>query len=93
MSNVFYCADDYVGTKGYKYIAVIWETANAYGKFYASNNLRSLKSFVYNQVRQLYDNASGNIYYQDDEWLNDAIYMCWRDYSKTYKQNLLNMYK
>ena len=87
--NILYC-DSYVETKGYKYIAVIWESANAYGAFYASNNLRDLKSFVYHQVRQLYNNARGHIYYQYDDWLNDAIYMCWNDYSNTYKQNLIN---
>lgn len=88
-NKVVYC-ESYNETKGYKYVAEIWESANAYGDFYASDNLRQLKSFVYHQVKQLYDTARGNIYYSSDEHCNDPIYMCWREGNKTYKQNLLN---
>ena len=84
--NIVWCKTD-EETKGYKYIAVIWESAGSYGKLYASNNLRDLKSFVYNQVRQLYSDASGNIYYALDRHLDNPVYICWRDYSKTYSQN------
>ena len=84
--NVFYC-DTLEETIGYKYVATIRESNSSYSDLYCSNNLRSLKSFVYNQVKQLYDTASGNIYYQSDEHYEDPIYMCWNEYSKTYKQN------
>ena len=84
--NVKWCETD-EESKGYKYVAVIWESANAHGDVYASNNLRDLKSYVYNQVKQLYDTASGNIYYALDKYFDNPIYMCWRDYSKTYSQN------
>ena len=84
--NVKWCKTD-EESKGYKYVAVIWESANAHGDVYASNNLRDLKSYVYNQVKQLYDTASGNIYYALDKYFDNPIYMCWRDYSKTYSQN------
>lgn len=73
--------------KGYKYVASIKESNNSYSQLFASNNLRDLKSFVYKEVKQLYDTASGNIYYSSDEYYNDPIYMCWNEYSKTYKQN------
>ena len=84
--NVKWCNTD-EETKGYKYVAVIYESASTYGKLYGSNNLKDLKSYVYNQVKQLFDTASGNIYYQSDENYEDPIYMCWNEYSKTYKQN------
>ena len=84
--NVFYC-DTLEETIGYKYVATIRESNSSYSDLYCSNNLRDLKSFVYNQVRQLFDTASGNIYYQSDEHYEDPIYMCWNEYSKTYKQN------
>lgn len=74
-------------TKGYKYVAVIWESNSSNGDLYVSNNLRDLKSFIYNQVKQLFDTASGNIYYALDRHFDNPIYMCWRDYSKTYSQN------
>ena len=84
--NVKWCETD-KETKGYKYVAVIYESNTSYGDLYVSNNLRDLKSFVYNEVRSLYDTAICNIYYQSDEDCNDPIYMCWNEYSKTYKQN------
>ena len=84
--NILYC-DSYVETKGYKYIAVIWESNSSYGQTYASNNLRDLKSFVYSQVRQLYSDARGNIYYSSDKYFDDPIYMCWNEGYKTYAQN------
>ena len=85
-NNVKWCKTD-KETKGYKYVAVIYESASTYGKQYGSNNLKDLKSYVYNQVKQLYDTASGNIYYSSDANFEDPIYMCWRDCGKTYKQN------
>ena len=84
--NVKWCKTD-EETKGYKYISVIWESNTAYGDLYASNNLRDLKSFVYNEIKQLFDTASGNIYYALDKHFDNAIYRCWRDCSKTYSQN------
>lgn len=87
--NVKWCKTD-EESKGYKYVAIIWESNSSLGDLYVSNNLRQLKSFVYSQVRQLYSDASGNIYYSSDEHCNDPIYMCWREGNKTYKQNLLN---
>ena len=84
--NVKWCETD-KEIKGYKYVAVIYESASTYGKLYGSNNLKDLKNYVYNQVKQLYDTASGNIYYSSDEYFEDPIYMCWRDYSKIYSQN------
>ena len=84
--NVKWCKTD-EETKGYKYVAIIWESNSSLGDLYVSNNLKDLKSYVYNQVKQLYDTARGNIYYQSDEYSEDPIYMCWNEYSKTYKQN------
>ena len=84
--NVKWCKTD-EETKGYKYVAIIWESNSSRGDLYVSNNLKDLKSYVYNQVKQLFDTASGKIYYQSDEYYNDPIYMCWNEYSKTYKQN------
>ena len=85
-NKVVYCKS-YDDAKDYKYMAVVWESNTAYGDLYASDNLRQLKSFVYNEVRRLYDTASGNIYYSSDKYCNDPIYMCWNEYSKTYSQN------
>lgn len=84
--NVFY-KSSYKFTKGYKYVAVILEFANAHYTLYASNNLRDLKSCVYHEVRQLYSDASGNIYYSSDENFKDPLYMCWNKGCKTYRQN------
>ena len=84
--NVKWCKTD-EETKGYKYVATVRESNSSYGDLYASNNLRDLKSFVYNEVKQLYDTAIGNIYYQSDKQYEEPIYMCWRDCSKTYSQN------
>ena len=84
--NVKWCETE-EETKGYKYVATIRESNSSYSDLYCSNNLRDLKSFVYNEVKQLYDTASGNIYYQSDEHYEDPIYMCWNEYSKTYSQN------
>ena len=78
------------GAKGYKYVAVIYESNSAYGKFYVSNNLSDLKSFVYNDVKRSFDTARGNIYYQSDEYFSRPIYMCCRDNRKTFSQDLLN---
>ena len=86
MANVKWCKND-EDTKGYKYIAVIWESNSSCGDLYVSNNLRDIKSYVYNKVKQLYDTAAGNIYYAPDKYFENPIYMCWRDYSKTYSQN------
>lgn len=86
-NNVFYC-DDFEETKGYKYIASIKESDSSYSQLYASNNLRELKSFVYNDVRQSFDTASGSIHKSSDEYFNYPIYMCWNEGSKTYCQNL-----
>lgn len=84
--NVKWCETD-EESKGYKYVAVIWESNSSCGDIYASNNLRDLKSFVYNEVKQLYDTARGNIYYSSDKYFDDPIYMCWNEHNKTYKQN------
>ena len=84
--NILYC-DSYVETKGYKYIGVILEFASAHYSLYASNNLRDLKSYVYHELRQLYHDASGNIYYSNDEIFADPLYMCWNKGGKTYAQN------
>ena len=84
--NVKWCETD-EKSKGYKYIAIIWESNSNYGDLYESNNFRDLKSYVYNKVRQLYNTASGNIYYALDRHFENPMYMCWRDCSKTYSQN------
>ena len=85
-NKVYYCSC-YAVAKDYKYMARIYESASPYGNYYASNNLRQLKSFVYNQVKQLFDTASGNIYYSSDRYFDDPIYICWREGNKTYAQN------
>ena len=85
-NNVKWCKND-EATKGYKYVAIIWESNSSFGDLYCSNNLKDLKSYVYNEIKQLYDTAKGNIYYQSDEHYEAPIYMCWRDCSKTYSQN------
>ena len=84
--NIVWCktSDE---TKGYKYVASIKESDSTYSQLFASNNLRDLKSFVYNDVRQLYDTASGNIYHSSDIFYEDPIYMCWNEGCKTYAQN------
>ena len=84
--NIVWCKTE-EETKGYKYIAVLYESNTSYGQTYASNNLRDLKSFVYNCTRQSFNTASGNIYYALDKYFYNPIYICWRDYSKTYAQN------
>ena len=84
--NVKWCETD-EESKGYKYVAVLYESNTTYGDIYASDNLRQLKSFVYNQVKQLYDTASGNIYYSSDKYFDDPIYMVWNEGCKTYAQN------
>ena len=84
--NIVWCDNE--ESKGYKYIAEIWESNSSYGKLYASNNLRALKSYVYNQVKQLYDTAKGNMYLSSDGCRDYPIYMCWRKGRKTYCQNL-----
>ena len=84
--NVKWCKTN-EETKGYKYVAIIWESNSTCGDLYCSNNLKDLKSYVYNEVKQLYDTARCNIYYQSDEHYEAPIYMCWNEYSKTYKQN------
>ena len=84
--NILYC-DNYEIAREYKYLALIYESASSYSKLYASNNLRDIKSFVYSQVRQLYSDARGNIYYSSDIFYEDTIYMCWNEGCKTYAQN------
>ena len=84
--NVKWCETD-EETKGYKYVAIIWESNSSCGDLYVSNNLKDLKSYVYNQVKQLYDTASGNIYYSSDRYFDDPIYMVWNEGYKTYAQN------
>ena len=85
MTNIKWCKND-EECNGYKYVAVIWESNSSCGDLYVSNNLRDLKSFVYHRVKQLYDTAAGNIYYALDKHFDNALYMCWNDYSKTYVQ-------
>ena len=84
--NVKWCETD-EESKGYKYVAIIWESNSSYGDLYASNNFRDLKSYVYNRVRQLYNTASGNIYYALDKHFDNPIYICWNVNNRTYKQN------
>ena len=84
--NVKWCKTD-EETKGYKYVAIIWESNSSCGDLYVSNNLKDLKSYVYNQVKQLYDTASGNIYYSSDRYFDDPIYMVWNEGYKIYAQN------
>ena len=84
--NVKWCKTD-EETKGYKYVAIIWESNSSCGDLYVSNNLRDLKSYVYHEVRQLFHDASGNIYYSNDEIFAAPLYMCWNEGYKTYAQN------
>ena len=83
--NIVYCPDGYAA-QGYKYTAVIWESSSTLGQCYASNNLQDLKGFVYNEVRQLYDTARGEIYYSSIKYGDSPLYMCWREGCKTYKK-------
>ena len=85
-NKVVYCKS-YDDAKKYKYIGAILEYANAHYRLYASNNLRDLKSYVYHEVRQLFHDASGNIYYSNDEIFAAPLYMCWNEGCKTYAQN------
>ena len=85
--KVYYCSG-YAVAKDYKYMSVIWESNTAYGDLYASDNLQQLKSFVYHQIKQLYDTARGNIYYSSDKHFDDPIYMVWNEGSTTHSQNL-----
>ena len=82
-----YSCSCYAVAKDYKYMALIYESNTTYGDIYASDNLRQLKSFVYHQVKQLYDTARGNIYYSSDRYFDDPIYMVWNEGYKTYAQN------
>ena len=84
--KVYYCSC-YAVAKDYKYIASIKESDSSYPHLYASNNLRELKSFVFNDV--VYNNkAKGSIYYSSDKYFDDPIYMVWSDGKKKYSQNL-----
>ena len=85
--DILYC-DNYEIAREYKYLALIYESASSYSKLYASNNLRDLKSFVYSQVRQLYSDARGNIYYSSDKYFDDPIYMVWNEGRTKHSQNL-----
>ena len=84
--KVYYCSC-YAVAKDYRYMALIYESNTTYGDIYTSDNLRQLKSFVYHQVKQLYDTARGNIYYSSDKYFDDPIYMVWNEGCKTYAQN------
>ena len=80
--NVKWCKTD-EETKGYKYIAVLYESNTSYGQTYASNNLRDLKSFVYNCTRQSFNTAKGDIYLSSDEYYSHPIYMVHNEYNGT----------
>ena len=80
--NIVWCKTD-EETKGYKYIAVLYESNTSYGQTYASNNLRDLKSFVYNCTRQSFNTAKGDIYLSSDEYYSHPIYMVHNEYNGT----------
>lgn len=85
--KVYYCSC-YAVAKDYKYIASIKESDSSYSHLYASNNLRELKSFVFNDISVSYPTAKGSIYYSSDKYFDDPIYMVWSDGKKKYSQNL-----
>ena len=82
-----YSCSCYAVAKDYKYMALVYESNTTYGDIYASDNLKQLKSYVYNQVKQLYDTVRGNIYFSSDKYFDDPIYMVWNEGYKTYAQN------
>ena len=73
----------------YQYIAIVWESSGVLGECFASNNFRDIKSYVYNQVKQLYSDARGHIYCSSDTYLDYPLYMCWNEGCKTYKKKLI----
>lgn len=84
--KVYYCSC-YAVAKDYKYIASIKESDSSYPHLYASNNLRELKSFVFNDV--VFNNtAKGSIYYSSDKYFDDPIYMVWNEGRTKHSQNL-----
>ena len=85
--KVYYCSG-YAVAKDYKYIANIKESDSSYSHLYASNNLRELKSFVFNDISVSYPTAKGSIYYSSDKYFDDPIYMVWNEGSTTHSQNL-----
>lgn len=85
--KVYYCSC-YAVAKDYKYIASIKESDSSYSHLYASNNLRELKSFVFNDISVSYPTAKGSIYYSSDKYFDDPIYMVWNEGRTKHSQNL-----
>ena len=86
-NKVYYCSC-YAVAKDFKYMANIKESDSSYSHLYASNNLRELKSFVFNDISVSYPTAKGSIYYSSDKYFDDPIYMVWNEGSTTHSQNL-----
>ena len=84
--KVYYCSC-YAVAKDYKYIANIKESDSSFPQLFASNNLRELKSFVFNDISVSYPTAKGSIYFSSDKYFDDPIYMVWNEGCKTYAQN------
>ena len=85
--KVYYCSC-YAVAKDYKYIANIKESDSSFPQLFASNNLRELKSFVFNDISVYYPTAKGSIYYSSDKYFDDHIYIVWNDGRTKYSQNL-----
>lgn len=85
--KVYYCSG-YAVAKDFKYMASIKESDSSYSHLYASNNLRELKSFVFNDIGVLYPTAKGSIYLSSDKYFDDPIYMVWNEGSTKHSQNL-----
>ena len=66
----------------FNYEAVIFEEKNIR---FASNNLKDLKSFVYNIIKKCTSDAIARIY---PAFSNHPIYKCWEKAGKTYKCNI-----
>ena len=85
--NVLFVGYDFNGSvSDYKYAAYMRESPNTIAKVYVSNNLRDLKSYVYNIVAVSYPTAKCDVYYTDDVYVGDPIYKCWREGNKTYSK-------
>ena len=64
----------------FNYEAVIFEEENS--QLFASNNLKDLKSFVYNIIKNCTSNTSARIY---PAFSNYPIYKCCKKAGKIYK--------
>ena len=67
----------------FEYEAVIFERKDS--KTFSSNNLKNLKSFIYNIIKKCTSDATACIY---PAFSSYPIYKCWKKEGKTYKCNI-----